>query len=149
MGRVKIFLGQLIFALGSPFPQSVGRAASHGCLRMRNEDAEALARLVLLAAGVDSVAVGTMAADTATRRVDVLPPFPATVRYDLIEWRRDTLWRYPDVYRRGGATLRRALVQLAAGGVDTMAVDRRALRAWLSRRISRPSPHVPKVVTPR
>jgi murein L,D-transpeptidase YcbB/YkuD len=149
MGRVKIFLGQLIFAHGTPFPESVGRAASHGCLRMRNDDVEALAWLVLLAGGVDSTEVAQMAVDTVTRRVAVLPAVPTLVRYDLIEWRADTLWRYPDIYRKGGATLRRALVQLAAGGVDTMAVDRRALRAWLSRRITRPSPYVPKVVAPR
>ena len=143
MGRVKISLGQLIFAHGTPFPESVGHAASHGCLRMRNDDAIALAQLVLRAATVDSVLVAAMAADTATRRVDVQPPIPATVRYDLIEWRGDTLWRYPDVYRRGGATLLRALTQLAAAGVDTATVDRRALRAWLGRRITRPSPLVP------
>lgn len=143
MGRVKISLGQLIFAHGTPFPESVGQAASHGCLRMRNDDAIALARLLLVASGIDTGVVHAMATDTATRRVDVVPPIVAALRYDLIEWRADTLWRYPDVYRRGGATLTQALAVLGQAGVDTTAVDRRAISQWLTRRITRPSAWVP------
>jgi hypothetical protein len=71
--------------------------------------------------------------------VEVAAPWPVLVRYDLIEWRSDTLWRYPDVYRRGGGTFARALEVLAANSVDTTTVDRRGLRMWLARRISAPA----------
>jgi lipoprotein-anchoring transpeptidase ErfK/SrfK len=52
MGRVKIFFAEPdYFIHGTEDEESIGRAASHGCIRMRNEDAIALARLVMEQAG--------------------------------------------------------------------------------------------------
>jgi murein L,D-transpeptidase YcbB/YkuD len=48
MGRVKLFFLEPTYYLhGTNDESSVGRAVSHGCIRMRNEDIVALARLVM------------------------------------------------------------------------------------------------------
>ncbi|MFW6079676.1 MAG: L,D-transpeptidase [Gemmatimonadota bacterium] len=46
MGRVKMYFRPLYFIHGTPDVASLGRAASHGCIRMSNADAIELARLV-------------------------------------------------------------------------------------------------------
>ncbi|HEX8432649.1 MAG TPA: L,D-transpeptidase, partial [Longimicrobium sp.] len=45
MGRVKLFFAPLYYIHGTPDSASIGRAASHGCVRMLNRDVIALARL--------------------------------------------------------------------------------------------------------
>ena len=48
MGRVKLFFREPTYFLhGTNDETSIGRAASHGCIRMRNDDIVALARLVM------------------------------------------------------------------------------------------------------
>lgn len=48
MGKAKIFFAEPDYYIhGTNDERSIGRAASHGCLRMRNEDVVALARLVM------------------------------------------------------------------------------------------------------
>lgn len=46
MGRVKMYFRNLYFIHGTPNEASLGTAASHGCVRMANDDAIELARLV-------------------------------------------------------------------------------------------------------
>lgn len=52
MGRVKLFFAPLYYIHGTPDRESLGTRASHGCVRMLNEDA---------------VALGTLLHDRATR----------------------------------------------------------------------------------
>lgn len=48
MGRVKMYFREPAYYLhGTNAEESIGRAASHGCVRMRNEDIIELARLVM------------------------------------------------------------------------------------------------------
>lgn len=48
MGRVKVFFAEPAYYIhGTLDEASLGRAASHGCIRMRNEDAIELAKLVM------------------------------------------------------------------------------------------------------
>jgi lipoprotein-anchoring transpeptidase ErfK/SrfK len=48
MGRVKLFFQEPDYYIhGTDNEKSIGKAASHGCVRMANEDAVALARLVM------------------------------------------------------------------------------------------------------
>ncbi len=127
MGRVKLRLTDLVFVHGTPLEGSLGSAASHACVRMANADAIALARRVLrrAAPGVADATVDSLLADsTRTRTVGVRWPVPVTVRYELAEVRRDTLWAYPDVYAVRGASARAdALRALADAGADTLRVD--------------------------
>src|SRR5262245_34345307 len=43
MGRVKLAFGNFYYLHGTPDVRSIGRAASHGCIRLRNDDAIELA----------------------------------------------------------------------------------------------------------
>jgi murein L,D-transpeptidase YcbB/YkuD len=48
MGRVKLyFRGPAYYVHGTPAENEIGRAASHGCVRLRNDDVIELARLVM------------------------------------------------------------------------------------------------------
>ena len=52
MGRVKIFFQEPDYYIhGTGLAGSLGRARSHGCIRMRNIDAVELARLVMVNGG--------------------------------------------------------------------------------------------------
>ncbi|MEY3701346.1 MAG: hypothetical protein RI891_638, partial [Gemmatimonadota bacterium] len=46
LGPHRLYLGQGYGIHGTNVPESIGQAASHGCIRMRNADIEALAPLV-------------------------------------------------------------------------------------------------------
>ena len=46
MGRVKLYFMNLYYIHGTPYRRSLGRPASHGCVRMANADVIELARLV-------------------------------------------------------------------------------------------------------
>lgn len=54
MGRVKIFFQEPDYYIhGTGHASSLGRAMSHGCVRMRNADAAEVARYVMMAGGAD------------------------------------------------------------------------------------------------
>lgn len=54
MGRVKIFFQEPDYYLhGTGHASSLGRAMSHGCVRLRNADAAEVARYVMMAGGAD------------------------------------------------------------------------------------------------
>lgn len=53
MGRVKIFFDDLLYIHGTDATHTLGEPASHGCIRMRNEDAMELARLVMEHGGAE------------------------------------------------------------------------------------------------
>lgn len=131
MGKVKMYFRSLYFLHGTPVVASIGSAASHGCVRMRNEDAVALARLLHAhgapagsAAVLDSVLVDW----TPTRVIVLSRPIPLAIRYDLAEVRHDSLYLYPDMYRLAGAAhASSARSALARAGVDTAFVRAAAL----------------------
>ncbi len=137
VGRVKLGFAPLHFIHGTPAPRSIGRAASHGCVRATQQDALALAALVIRHVLPESTAAAERhAADTATRAMRLAHPVPLEIRYDLAELRGDSLWLYPDVYRRTpsrAARLRDAVRLLGAAGRDTTALDRTALAAAIAR----------------
>ncbi len=97
---------------GTNAPNSIGTAASAGCIRMNNEDVEALAQLI---------GVGTK----------------VTFTYETVETWLDPVTRRPflrvhrDIYRQGTNTLTRALDALEQVGVSREAVDEQALGAIL------------------
>lgn len=133
MGRVKLNFLPLYYLHGTPLAGSIGSAASHGCIRLVNEDAIELARLVhrfgspLLTA--DDVA--RLVADTATTRVLHLDhAIPLEIRYDLVEVRGGQLTVYRDVYRLASRSLRDAVYSaLEAHGVDATSIDPARIRA--------------------
>ena len=131
MGKVKMALGSKLYVHGTPLVSSIGKAASHACIRMRNADAAALARLVQDEGGASMPAErmnDIMARWTPTYRVALARVVTVHVVYRLVELRGDEVQFHPDVYRRGRtAVLSEGLVLLASAGYDTSAVDRELL----------------------
>jgi murein L,D-transpeptidase YcbB/YkuD len=129
MGRVKMQLAPSYLIHGTPLEQSIGSAGSHGCVRMRNEDVVALARLLQEASGVpfsDSV-VATLLRNRTTRNVTLPVPLPVRIVYRTTEVRADTLLLHPDVYRLHASRVDEAMASLEAAGLDSAGFDRERL----------------------
>lgn len=145
MGRVKLNFWPSYFLHGTPLDASIGSAASHGCIRLHNADAIALARLVHRygTPRLSDEAVARLVADTATRRVELEIPVPITLRYDRVEVRGDSLFVYRDVYGLTiGSVLRDIVETLAGHGVDTTSIDTASVRS-LARNIPRRGNAIP------
>ena len=137
MGRVKIRFGPTLYLHGTPFTSSIGRAASHGCVRMRNRDAIELAQLVLTLAGpeLEAELLAALIKDTtATQPVQLECTLPLSVRYDVVEVRDSFLEVHPDVYRRGVNVRLAALAALNARGFAESEIDLERLERFLRER---------------
>lgn len=136
MGRVKLNFRPLYFLHGTPAEQSIGSAASHGCIRLHNEDAIALALLVQRfgARGLSASASEAMVFDEASRTVTLDVPVPLSLRYDLVETRAESVHVYPDVYRLASGGLRAEVyANLARAGLDTLRLDDARVRRLVAR----------------
>lgn len=101
MGRAKLEFLPTYYLHGTPEPESVGSAASHGCVRMRNADVLALgARLLTWGrAGLADSTVAHWIADPVTRRrVTLERPVSLEVRYELVEVRAGRVEVHGDPY---------------------------------------------------
>jgi len=139
MGRVKLNFSGLYFLHGTPLDASIGTAASHGCIRLHNADAIALARLVHRygTPRLSDADVDLLAADSVTRRIAVEVPVPITLRYERVEVRGDSLFIYRDVYGLSTRPVVRDVMELLAmRGIDTVDVDTVRVR-MLTRSIAR------------
>ncbi len=132
MGKVKINFRPLYFLHGTPLDASIGSAASHGCIRLHNADAIALAKLVHRYGSprLSEDQLAQLVADSATHRIELEVSVPITLRYDRVELRDDSVFVYRDVY---GLTTRPAMREvielLAAHGIDTTAIDTARVRS--------------------
>ncbi|MGH7694644.1 MAG: L,D-transpeptidase [Gemmatimonadaceae bacterium] len=146
MGKVKLMFNGPYYLHGTPLASSIGRAASHGCVRLRNEDAVELARIVQKQGGVEvteSLMDSLATAWTKTRLFELASFIPVTIVYRTAEVRDSMFSLYPDVYRRLRDTpYDRALAALNAAGIDSSAVDTHAVRR-LARRAVRLMVSVP------
>lgn len=82
MGRVKMFFREPdLYIHGTALPSSLGRARSHGCVRLRNTDAVELARMVMVNGGEPKTPewFQTTIANATTSR-EVRLPRPVRVR---------------------------------------------------------------------
>ena len=145
MGAVKLYFQPLYFLHGTPFVESLGSAASHGCVRMSNADAQFLARLVYHAAdptASDSAIDQWMRDTMVTTSVEIAPVVPLRIRYDVLEVRRDSLLVHRDVYGLAGTPSYAAtLAVLQRAGIDTSRIDSASVGRVL-RRARRVSQHV-------
>ena len=107
MGRVKIHLFDDYYVHGTPAGNErfLGTPASHGCIRMRNEDVMELAAMILRADGspVSASTVDRLVQNPRqTREVALSGRVRARVEYRLAEVAADSVILHPDVYRRAG-----------------------------------------------
>ena len=135
MGRVKLNLRGMYYIHGTALDDQIGRAMSRGCVRMRNEDAVALAQLVHRYAGPD-LGPGALEAlvrdPRRTRHLKLAMPVDVQIVYRLAEVRDDRLEIHEDVYRIEARPLADlAAAALAESGVPSERLDREALAAAL------------------
>lgn len=129
MGRVKLHLFSDIYVHGTPRgnERRLGNPASHGCIRMKNEDVMELAQLVMAAEGGAGVSDATLQrlirTPSATREVALSGRVRARVIYRLTEVDGDSVALLPDVYARArGDYASRVRMELAAAGAGTAPV---------------------------
>jgi lipoprotein-anchoring transpeptidase ErfK/SrfK len=84
MGRVKLFFREPdLYIHGTGLPSSLGRARSHGCIRMRDVDAVELARMVMVHGGAvrsQEWYEATIARADSSREVSMARPVVLRVR---------------------------------------------------------------------
>jgi lipoprotein-anchoring transpeptidase ErfK/SrfK len=84
MGRVKIFFQEPDYYIhGTGHAGSLGRPASHGCIRMRNIDAAEVARIIMEHGGAtreDGWYLETLQNDSTSREVQLRAPVTLRVR---------------------------------------------------------------------
>jgi len=143
MGRVKLNFLPLYFMHGTPLETSLGHAESHGCVRLSNQDALALALLLHRAATpeLDSTWIDTLVANTSrSERVDLMHPVPLRIRYVLAEIVNDTLLLHRDIYALDGRSeFQRALEALRSSGIAADLIDETRLRTSLRSTTRRPA----------
>ena len=132
MGKVKLSLGSLVYLHATPIDESIGGAASHGCIRMHSSDAIDLAKLVqdVMGASVSGDSMSSILENwSPSLTVHLRTPVPVRIVYRLVELRGDTLLIHRDVYAIGNASLELQVVEVLNGaGVDTALVKRAELR---------------------
>lgn len=101
MGRVKLQFDRLLYVHGTSRTEQLGGAHSHGCIRLSNEDALDLARLVALRTGALSPEeIAALEANPRrTRSVRVPGGVPIRIRYGLSEDGDGGTVEHEDVYR--------------------------------------------------
>jgi murein L,D-transpeptidase YcbB/YkuD len=127
MGRVKLFFLPYYFFHGTPEAGSIGSPASHGCVRMRNQDAIALARFLheraapqVTSAQIDRI----LARPSQTRRVNFERSIPVTIRYDVVTVEDGELRFYPDIYKYNALHTEAVYQALMSAGYDVSRVSR-------------------------
>lgn len=130
MGRAKIEFRPLYFLHGTPDTTTLGCAASHGCLRLSNEDAVDLARRVHSAGrpGTTEEELDGLAAETErSRTIELERRVPLEIAYRVAEVEGGELLLHADIYDRVGggreAIERAIVVELARVGYPLEAID--------------------------
>lgn len=134
MGRVKLFFLPLYFIHGTPDGASVGTPASHGCVRMLNEDVVELARLIheKVAPQVSSAELDRLTARFGSnQRVNFQSGIDLTVRYDAIVVENGEIFVYPDIYERNAINSEAVYQALLAAGYDVRNLAPADVRSYI------------------
>lgn len=127
IGRVKLYFGGYLYLHGTPAEEQIGQPASHGCVRMAQADAMALARTIHRWATPtvpDSLLDALQVDQTLTRSIAMDRPVPLTIEYRRVEVVGDRVEIHPDVYGLDpDVTAEDVLRALARSGVDFERVD--------------------------
>ncbi|MBI4419878.1 MAG: L,D-transpeptidase [Gemmatimonadetes bacterium] len=137
MGRVKLYWRDMYFLHGTPYRNSLGTPASHGCVRMLNADVTELATLVHRHGSSDVPAgeVQRLAAKRGKTRMIVLQrPVPFEITYDITAVADGQLVIYPDVYRRfPRRVVEEAFGALSRSGLNLVTIDTARVRRVIER----------------
>jgi murein L,D-transpeptidase YcbB/YkuD len=136
MGRVKLFFMPYYFIHGSPAEGDIGTPASHGCVRMLNKDAIALARLIHERAApqvTPKMIDGILVRSRTTREVGFRTPIDLVIRYDPIVVENGKLRVYPDFYGYKAIHSEAVYQALMAAGYDVKHVERTDVQKLVKR----------------
>lgn len=131
LGRVKMNLGKSILIHGTNKPWSIGRAASHGCMRMKNEDALDLARYIQVAMTAEGTEENFNKYERRMYRsfkVKLDQEVPVNIVYETVALKEDKLYIYKDIYRKAGNTLENVISLLEMHGYDLADYDLDAIQ---------------------
>jgi hypothetical protein len=137
MGKVKLYFANMYYLHGTPKENEIGTPASRGCVRLRNEDAIAIAQLVHRH-GMAPLPDGKLdqLASTRTWRTAAYPlteEVPLDIVYEVVEVRDGELVVYPDLYRDARFPLTELATRaLEAVGYARDRVDAASLTAALA-----------------
>lgn len=95
MGPVKLPLGGGYYIHGTPRSIRSGRPPTHGCIRLRSQDAIELAQYLEAATHAPPLADGT-----GSRTVRLPSAVRVDIRYDLLELRHGRIVANPDPYHK-------------------------------------------------
>ena len=126
LGPVKMHLGSAILIHGTNKPQSVGHAASHGCVRMRSEEALDLAwHIQSQVSASNDLALKDQYAKQRGRSfyVTLDQKVPVNIMYDVAEVRDGQLYIYQDVYGRVRDKMGRVTEVLLENGLKIENLD--------------------------
>ena len=134
LGNIKMPIGASLMLHGTNQPQSIGTAASHGCIRLFTQDAWELARwLQSHSSTPHSEALFQVYASNRHRSVAVQlgTTIPVDLVYDYVEIRADELHVYHDIYARIDNKWAHILQTLAAHGYAADSLEQAALQQRL------------------
>lgn len=126
LGRVKMSLGGDILLHGTNAESSVGRPVSHGCMRMKNREAEELAWFFQrnFSDETEESLLGRYKKNPwQSFYVRLNQMIPVTIVYDRVAIRDKELQIYPDIYGRQKDVEEEILSELSTVGIPLWVVD--------------------------
>jgi murein L,D-transpeptidase YcbB/YkuD len=138
MGRVKLNFAPLLYIHGTNDRVALGDPASHGCVRLMNDDLMEFTRLVQKHATPDlkaEVFDRLAASPGETREFNFRRSIPFEVVYNVADVQNNFLYVYPDVYNKIKPSEYHAQVRdvLAEHGVEMSEVDKQRLDGLLKK----------------
>ena len=110
MGRVKLQFSTLLYIHGTSEEEEarLGARASHGCVRMGEQDIRELARLIhrYYTPDVSGKLLDELTESGKNRSFPLARGVPLSVTYNIVEVRDGQIIINPDVYRRKGESIR-------------------------------------------
>jgi murein L,D-transpeptidase YcbB/YkuD len=138
MGRVKLNFAPLLYIHGTNDRVALGDPASHGCVRLMNDDLIEFARLVQSYAtpGIERETLDRLAANPEeTREFNFKTSIPFEVVYNVAAVQNNFLYVYPDVYGKIKPSEYQAQVRdvLADAGLSESETDNARLKGLLEK----------------
>jgi len=125
LGPVKLLMAQGIRMHGTNKDRSVGRYASHGCLRMHNKEAAELAWRIQKKINNSDNSLFDKYSKNRYRSfwVQLQYPVDAEIIYEPVEVRDDIIHIYSDTYRWGSDVQTEVMEALVRHGIDLTTID--------------------------
>src|SRR5262245_48047949 len=134
LGNIKMPIGASLMLHGTNKPRSIGRAASHGCIRMFTQDAWELARWLQSHSTTPHSDALFKEYESKRQRsfsVQLGSTILVDLVYDYVEIRADQLYVYYDIYALIGNKWAHIMQTLTAHGYGADSIDLAALQKRL------------------